>query len=83
MRFWVGITDKDWFDFLAARSPDEVNFWQPSPTAPARLEPGVPFLFKLHAPQRTVVEGVYRDGKLASLRVTPGARRRDVTIVGK
>jgi len=57
MRFWVGITDKDWFDFLAARSPDEVNFWQPSPTAPARLEPGVPFLFKLHAPHNFVVGG--------------------------
>ena len=37
--------------------------------------------FKLHAPQRTVVEGVYRDGKIESLRVTPEARRADVTVV--
>ncbi len=50
MRFWVGITDRDWYDFLAARAPlDEVNFWQPSPRRPVHLEVGAPFLFKLHA----------------------------------
>ncbi|MGI8791657.1 MAG: HNH endonuclease [Acidimicrobiales bacterium] len=51
MRFWVGITDYDWFSFLAAR-PDlpEVNFWQPSAgRRPVTLEPGALFLFKLHA----------------------------------
>lgn len=37
--------------------------------------------FKLHAPQQTVVEGVYRDGKLRSLRVTPEPRRNDLTVV--
>jgi len=36
--------------------------------------------FKLHAPQQTVVEGVYRDGKIASLRLTPKPRRQDVVI---
>jgi putative restriction endonuclease len=50
MRFWVGLTDRDWFEYLAARGPlDEVNFWQPSARLPVRLEPGAPFLFKLHA----------------------------------
>jgi hypothetical protein len=34
--------------------------------------------FKLHAPRQTVVEGVYRDGKMQSLRVTPESRRSDV-----
>jgi hypothetical protein len=34
--------------------------------------------FKLHAPGRTVVEGVYREGRLTSLRVTPESRRKDV-----
>jgi HNH endonuclease len=58
LRFWVGVTDKDWFDFLRARSPDEVNFWQPSPAPLARfLEPGIPFLFKLHAPDNFIVGG--------------------------
>lgn len=36
--------------------------------------------FKLHAPKQTVVEGVYRDGKMQSLRVTPESRRADVKI---
>jgi len=36
--------------------------------------------FKLHAPQQTVLEGVYRDGKLVSLKVTPESRRADVVL---
>jgi len=58
MRYWVGVTDKVWFHFLAERAPDEVNFWQPSPRRLAEfLEPGVPFLFKLHAPDNFIVGG--------------------------
>jgi hypothetical protein len=34
--------------------------------------------FKLHAPYGTTVEGVYRGGKLESLRVTPESRMKDV-----
>jgi hypothetical protein len=34
--------------------------------------------FKLHAPQRTVLEGAYRDGRLQELKVTPASRRQDV-----
>lgn len=30
MKFWVGVTDNDWFQFLSREAPDEVNFWQPS-----------------------------------------------------
>ena len=30
MKLWVGVTDKSWFEQLAALAPDEVNFWQPS-----------------------------------------------------
>jgi hypothetical protein len=37
--------------------------------------------FKLHAPQQTVLEGVYRDGKVVSLKVTPESRRADVKIL--
>ena len=29
MRYWVGITDRDWFETLRRLQPDEVNFWQP------------------------------------------------------
>ncbi len=60
MRFWVGITDQDWFEHLRARAPDEVNFWQPSAGRRAvRLEAGAPFLFKLHAPRNYVVGGAF------------------------
>jgi Domain of unknown function (DUF5703)/Glycosyl hydrolase family 95 catalytic domain len=36
--------------------------------------------FKLRAPKNTIVEGVYRNGKLQGLKVTPGSRRKDVVI---
>ena len=36
--------------------------------------------FKLHAPRRTVVECVYRDGKIEKLDVTPETRRKDVQL---
>ena len=57
MLYWVGITDKDWFEALRQRQPDEVNFWSPSPQPARNMEPGWPFLFKLHAPDNYVVGG--------------------------
>lgn len=58
MNFWVGVTDRRWYEFLRGLRPDEVNFWQPAPRRLAEfLEPGVPFLFKLHAPYNFVVGG--------------------------
>lgn len=59
MRFWIGITDFDWYRFLAARPDlDEVNFWQPSARrAPVTLPTGAPFLFKLHASEGGFVVG--------------------------
>jgi putative restriction endonuclease len=58
MRYWVGVTDSDWFDYLQGRAPDEVNFWQPSAGRRAvRLDAGALFLFKLHAPRNFVVGG--------------------------
>jgi len=61
MKFWVGITDNDWFD-VVSRIPgiDEVNFWQPSEGKTFRaLAPGSPFLFKLHSPLNFIVGGGY------------------------
>ena len=58
MRFWVGVTDKNWYLRLRDSMPDEVNFWQPSPSTPASfLEAGIPFLFKLHYPDNAIVGG--------------------------
>ncbi|MFO1491814.1 MAG: hypothetical protein U1F77_10325 [Kiritimatiellia bacterium] len=36
--------------------------------------------FKLHAPERTTVECVYRGGKVESLKVTPESRKSDVVL---
>lgn len=51
MRYWVAITDYEWYRFLAVRPElPEVNFWQPSAgRKPVALDPGALFLFKLHA----------------------------------
>ena len=58
MKVWVGVTDKNWFDHLARIGPDEVNFWQPSGLRNFRvLQPGEPFLFKLHSPNNFIVGG--------------------------
>ena len=58
MRFCVGVTDRAWYEFSRPREPDEVNFWQPAPRRLAEfLGPGVPFLFKLHAPDNFIVGG--------------------------
>jgi len=55
MKFYAGLTDQNWFDFLKAQSDiDEVNFWQPSGTSEFRsLKKGDLFLFKLHRGPRT------------------------------
>ena len=37
--------------------------------------------FKLHAPQNTIVEGVYRNGRMQQLTVTPESRRKDVQVM--
>jgi len=58
MKVWVGVTDKSWFEQLSALAPDEVNFWQPSGSREFKaLQPGEPFLFKLHSPDNYIVGG--------------------------
>ena len=60
MRFFVGVTDYDWFSYLSAQQADEVNFWQPSGNTQFRaLQPGEPFLFKLHSPRNVIAGGGY------------------------
>jgi hypothetical protein len=34
--------------------------------------------FKLHAPRNTIIEGVYRNGKMERLEVTPERRAKNV-----
>lgn len=60
MKFWVGITDRKWFNYLSQLKPDEVNFWQPAGSRNFKaLQSGDLFLFKLHSPHNFVVGGGY------------------------
>ncbi|HBE77680.1 MAG TPA: hypothetical protein DDW65_07815 [Firmicutes bacterium] len=58
MKFYLAVTDNQWFSYLSHLQPDEINFWQPGGSqAFAAIEPGAPFLFKLHSPQNCMVGG--------------------------
>lgn len=58
MKFFVGVTDNEWFKFLASLAAREVNFWRPSGGDTFKaIPPGCPFLFKLHAPDNYIVGG--------------------------
>lgn len=60
MKLYVGVTDDRWFEFLADAQPDEVNFWRPSGTQSFKvLQPGEPFLFKLHSPRNVIAGGAF------------------------
>lgn len=68
MRGYVGVTDGEWFRFLAAR-PEEtgglVNFWKPGGGPFRALQAGEPFFFKTHAPHNRVVGGGFFSGYAA------------------
>lgn len=58
IKFYVGVTDNNWFSYLKNIQPDEVNFWQPSGTRRFRvLKPYELFLFKLHSPLNYITGG--------------------------
>lgn len=58
MKYYVGITDYDWYQRLSAQKPDEVNFWRPgSQPSFKAIDVGAPFLFKLHSPRNYIVGG--------------------------
>lgn len=60
MKYWVGVTDNGWFEWLSQSGVDEVNFWQPRGKVTfTGLEPGSPFLFKLKRPFNHIAGGGY------------------------
>ena len=71
VKAYVGVTDGDWYRFLAGR-PDltEVNFWRPAGARAFKaLTLGEPFFFKTHMPHNRVVGGGFFSG-FAPLRVS-------------
>ena len=59
MKFYVGVTDKDWFNYLSLIKPDEVNFWKPGGGNFRAIDSGDLFLFKLKYPENFIVGGGY------------------------
>jgi putative restriction endonuclease len=59
VKAYVGVTDGEWYRFLAARPEiDEVNFWRPGGRGEFRvLQVGEPFFFKTHYPHNRIVGG--------------------------
>lgn len=55
MKFYVGVTDNDWFRFLRRLRPEDINFWQPGRSVKFKaIEYGAPFLFKLKSPNKKI-----------------------------
>ena len=58
MKFYVGITNNEWFRYLAAKAPEEVNFWRPRSQQQFRaIKKDDLFLFKLHSPDNYIAGG--------------------------
>ena len=76
MRAYVGVTDGDWYRFLASSAADEVNFWRPGGGAAFRaLAVGEPFFFKSHYKDgNRVVGGGFFSG-FARLRLSEAWRQ--------
>lgn len=55
MKFYLGVTDNNWFNYLSTINPEDMNFWQPSGSVNFKvLNPGAPFLFKLKSPLNAI-----------------------------
>ncbi|MEO8111766.1 MAG: HNH endonuclease [Ginsengibacter sp.] len=51
MKFYLGVTDNRWYNYLSSINPEDINFWQPGGKSRFKvLEKGAPFLFKLKHP---------------------------------
>ena len=55
MKYYVGVTDYDWYQFLSKRENEDINFWQPGGNSRFKaIAPGAPFLFKLKYPYNAI-----------------------------
>jgi putative restriction endonuclease len=55
MKFYLGVTDNKWFNYLNQIAPEDINFWQPGGTQAFKvLQQGEPFLFKLKSPYNAI-----------------------------
>lgn len=55
MKFYLGVTDNNWYKFLSQHQPEDINFWQPGGNVNFKAIPkGAPFLFKLKSPLNAI-----------------------------
>ena len=58
LEYWIGVTDRSWFEFHSANQSMEVNFWAPGGEVNFKAVPeGGLFLFKLKTPVNKIVGG--------------------------
>ena len=56
--YWIGVTDRKWFDFHSSQKSLEVNFWAPGGERSfSAIREGGLFLFKLKSPVNKIVGG--------------------------
>jgi putative restriction endonuclease len=56
MKYYVGVTDYHWFDFLRQEPREDINFWKPlGEKAFGAVPAGAPFLLKLKKPYHCIV----------------------------
>ena len=55
MKFYLGVTDNNWYRYLAQQKREDVNFWRPGGNSTFTvLAANEPFLFKLKAPVNAI-----------------------------
>ena len=55
MKFYLGVTDNSWYNYLSTIEPEDINFWQPGGNTTFKvIEQGAPFLFKLKSPYNVI-----------------------------
>jgi putative restriction endonuclease len=54
MKFYLGVTDTRWFNYLRRRKPEDINFWRPGGSSFKAIARGAPFLFKLKKPDNAI-----------------------------
>lgn len=55
IKYYIGVTDFDWYNFLSVRKNEDINFWQPGGKSHFKvLKQGAPFLFKLKRPYNVI-----------------------------
>jgi putative restriction endonuclease len=70
VKAYVGVTDGDWYRYLASQEVNEVNFWRPGGGRGFHvLTVGEPFFFKSHAPDNRIGGGGFYSG-FATLRLS-------------